>query len=86
MILAEQTEIAATGHTFGEWTETKKATTKAAGEESRTCSICNTVETREIPKLESNAATVIIIVCIVVVVLAGAGVGVFFFIRKKRAA
>ena len=86
MILAEQTEIAATGHTFGEWTETKKATTKAAGEESRTCSICNTVETREIPKLESNAATVIIVACIVVVVLAGAGVGVFFFIRKKRAA
>ncbi len=86
VILAEQTEIAATGHTFGEWTETKKATTKAAGEESRTCSICNTVETREIPKLESNAATVIIIVCIVVVVLAGAGVGVFLFIRKKRAA
>ena len=40
--------IPATGHSFGDWTVTKKATCFEDGEESRTCSVCECVETRPI--------------------------------------
>lgn len=43
--------IAALGHKFGDWVVTKKPTTDAKGEETRTCSVCGGVETREIDKL-----------------------------------
>ena len=40
--------IPATGHSFGEWTVTKEAACFEDGEETRTCSVCQTVETRPI--------------------------------------
>ena len=40
--------IPATGHSFGEWTVTKEATCFEDGEETRTCSVCQAVETRPI--------------------------------------
>lgn len=40
--------IPATGHSFGDWTVTKEATCFEDGEESRTCSVCEYVETRPI--------------------------------------
>ena len=76
-------DIPAKGHTFGDWSVTKEATTKQAGEESRTCSACGATETREIPQLESNN-TVIIVVAVVVALGAAAAV-VFFVLKKKQA-
>ena len=40
-------------HTWGEWTVVKEATTTAEGQEKRTCSICDKVETRVIEKLKA---------------------------------
>jgi hypothetical protein len=80
-ILVAQEEIAATGHTFGQWTVSKEATRTEAGEQTRSCA-CGETETREIPKIEGvNAA--------VVVVAAVAGLGVaaaaaFVLLKKKR--
>ena len=44
-----QETIDTAAHSFGEWTTTKPATTTEKGEKTRTCSICNYVETMEIP-------------------------------------
>ena len=40
--------VPATGHSFGEWTVTTEPTCTEKGTETRTCSNCNVVETREI--------------------------------------
>lgn len=40
--------IPAKGHSFGDWTVTKEATCFEDGEETRTCSVCEYVETRPI--------------------------------------
>ena len=40
--------IPAKGHSFGDWTVTKEATCFEDGEESRTCPVCQAVETRPI--------------------------------------
>lgn len=40
-------------HTWGEWTVVKEATTTAEGQEKRTCSVCDKVETRAIEKLKA---------------------------------
>lgn len=39
-------------HEWSEWTVTVEPTLEAAGEESRTCSLCTETETREVAKLE----------------------------------
>jgi len=44
-------KISATGHTWCSWVENFAPTYTAAGEEMRTCTVCNTLETREIAKL-----------------------------------
>ncbi len=46
------TYVDATGHSYGEWVETKPATETEKGEKQRTCSVCGDVETAEIPELE----------------------------------
>ena len=43
--------LAAVGHSFGEWTETKIPTCTQSGEEGRQCSTCGAVEYREIKAL-----------------------------------
>ena len=44
-----QVTVTKAAHSFGEWSVTKEATCTEAGVESRTCSVCGNVETREIP-------------------------------------
>ena len=80
-ILVAQESVPATGHSFGEWTVSKEATRKEAGEETRTCA-CGETETRQIPAL--GGVNPVIIVVIVVVVL-GAAAAVVFVVLKKRA-
>jgi hypothetical protein len=41
----------APGHTFGEWTVIKPATSTEAGEEQRVCTVCGAIETAELEKL-----------------------------------
>lgn len=55
-VFTAQESIDALGHDWGEWVETKAATTEAAGEEERNCNRagCEGKETREIPKLSAN--------------------------------
>ncbi|MDO4380530.1 MAG: hypothetical protein Q4D20_06635 [Clostridia bacterium] len=48
-VIAKGDVIPATGHVWGEWVETKKATCTEAGEATRTCSKCGATETKEIP-------------------------------------
>ncbi|MBR5616939.1 MAG: discoidin domain-containing protein [Oscillospiraceae bacterium] len=51
-------EIPATGHTWGDWTETKAATLNEKGEERRDCANCDAFETQEIPVLTGAVAEV----------------------------
>ena len=44
-------EGTATGHSFGEWTVTTKPTCTEKGVETRTCSACQTTETRDVAAL-----------------------------------
>jgi len=50
--MIKQTELPTTGHSYGDWTVSKEATTEAEGEEKRVCSGCGDEETRSIAKLE----------------------------------
>lgn len=43
-----KSEIPATGHKFGDWVTVKEPSLMAKGEQRRTCSVCNTIEKREI--------------------------------------
>lgn len=47
----------ALGHDWTEWVETKPATEKEEGEETRTCNRCGETETRSIPKLPPQELT-----------------------------
>ena len=49
--IVAQVVIPATGHAFGEWTETKAPTCTEDGEQSRSCANCDAVETEVIAKL-----------------------------------
>lgn len=48
MVIAKGEEIAALGHTWGEWEVTKDATETEAGEKARTCEVCGEMETEVI--------------------------------------
>lgn len=50
----EKTELKATGHAWGKWTETKAPTATEAGEEKRICGKCGEEETRSVPALETD--------------------------------
>ncbi len=45
----ETTTEAAPGHKFGDWTTTRPATCTEKGVQTRSCSVCNETETRDIP-------------------------------------
>ena len=47
--------IPATGHSYGEWKQTKKPTLKAVGEEQSICAACGDVQSREVQKLTFTA-------------------------------
>ena len=44
-------EVAATGHTWGDWVQTTPPTEDEKGEETRECSVCHATETQDIPAL-----------------------------------
>ena len=50
-ILVATVTLTALGHSWGEWTVTKEPTYTEKGTESRTCSVCNETETRDIPAI-----------------------------------
>lgn len=47
-------ETAALGHTFGEWEIVSEPTTEEEGSRTRTCSVCNEVETEVLEKIGSG--------------------------------
>jgi len=49
----EQVTLKATGHSFGEWKQTKAPTCTEAGEETRSCA-CGEIETREVAALDHS--------------------------------
>ena len=49
----EQVTLKATGHSFGEWKQTKEPTCTEAGEETRSCA-CGETETREVAALDHS--------------------------------
>ena len=64
-VIVKQEETAKKEHTFTEWHVVKEATTSEEGKEERTCSSCNTTESRSIAKItkkgcKGNVATSII--------------------------
>jgi hypothetical protein len=50
-VLVKQDVVPALGHTWSEWAQTKAPTTTDKGEDTRTCSVCDVAETREVAKL-----------------------------------
>lgn len=49
LVMKASTEIPTIPHTYGNWQVTKEATCGEAGRESRSCSVCERVEHRELP-------------------------------------
>ena len=99
LVLTEQQQIEAAGHSFGEWTVKTQATTESEGEEIRTCANCTEQESRPIVKLEvnteNNTNVIIVIVnqlmqdtalllVVAAVVLGGAVVLVIIALKKKN--
>jgi hypothetical protein len=86
-VLTEQTKIAATGHTYGDWAVKKEATVTKEGVEERTCTVCGHVDQRAIPAEGLSPLAIVLIVVAVVVVLGGGGFCLYWFVfRKKRSA
>lgn len=57
-VVTEGTVIKATGnHTYGDWKVVKEATKTTKGEKQRTCSVCEQVESKEIPRITDTPAT-----------------------------
>lgn len=50
----EKVVLAPLGHSYGDWTVTKKATSEEAGIETRTCATCGGTEERSIPRLTAD--------------------------------
>jgi hypothetical protein len=46
--------VTAAGHKYGDWKVTKEATVSAEGEQTRTCSVCGTKDTKSIAKLQAS--------------------------------
>ena len=82
--LVAQEEIPAKGHSFGEWTVTKEATTKEEGEETRTCA-CGETETRTIEKLTKDDNTVTVVITLGSITgVGGIATAAYFLLKKKR--
>ena len=83
-VLKEQTEIAATGHSFGEWKEKQAATRQEDGIDARTCSACGVEETVLVPFSGLSTAAIVIIVIAIVLVLGGGGFCLYWFVIRKK--
>ena len=49
--------VAKEAHTFGKWVVTEKATSRKDGEKTRTCEVCDYVETAKIPATGTSPKT-----------------------------
>ena len=56
-VITAQETVPATGHSFGEWTIIQAATCTGDGSKTRTCSVCEAVETETIPATGHTSAT-----------------------------
>lgn len=54
IVLSAQQSIPATGHTWSTWTRTLEPTCDTKGQDTRTCTVCGVVETREVAALGHN--------------------------------
>ncbi len=77
---------AATGHSFGEWKETKPATIDRDGEQSRVCAFCGETETRAVPYKEETSSLLWLIIVLAVILAAETAVLAvrIHVLRKKR--
>lgn len=78
-------ELAARGHMLGEWALTKQPTLDECAEETRMCSACGKLETREGAKLEGVDPAVIFIIIGAGAAASGAALLIAYLILKKRA-
>ncbi len=56
---ADVTEISATGHTFGNWTQTQAPTCTEKGSERRECANCDRFEERQVDALGHNDTSIV---------------------------
>ncbi len=91
VVLEEQTEVAALGHKFGDWTVEKEATVEAEGLRVRKCTNagCDATESEPIEKLTPpdegpNVALIILIIVLAVLVLGGGGFCLYWFVLRKK--
>lgn len=56
-VIKAQTTVKATGHTYGAWKTTKKATYTATGTQTRVCTACGAKQTKTIAKLATTSVT-----------------------------
>ena len=54
LLTADQIKVKALGHSWSEWTVSKKATASEEGEETRVCVHCEKTETRVIPVMDAD--------------------------------
>ena len=59
LLKKEDVTVPAFGHSWSEWTVSKKATETKEGEEFRICSVCEEKETRVIPKKAAETTTAV---------------------------
>ena len=59
-VIKAQETVKATGHKYGEWTITKKATCTTAGVKTRICSVCGNKETVSIPATGHKYKTTVV--------------------------
>ncbi|MGN0633627.1 MAG: leucine-rich repeat protein [Oscillospiraceae bacterium] len=59
-VIKAQETVPATGHKFGAWKTTKKATCKETGTQTRTCSACGKTETKTIAKTAHTYKTTVV--------------------------
>ncbi|MBQ9112756.1 MAG: hypothetical protein IJY08_04160 [Clostridia bacterium] len=83
-VLEEQTEIPATGHTYGDWQLKEEATRKAEGIEERVCSACGHTEQRTVPFDGMSTAAIVIIILAIVLVLGVGGFCLYWFVIRKK--
>ena len=87
LVLTEQQQIEATGHSFGDWTVKTQATTKSEGEEIRTCANCTEQESRAIAKVIEETkfdVKLIVLIAVASAVLGAAAVLVIVALKKKN--
>ena len=75
-------EVAALGHSYGQWVTLEEPSTDAPGLQERECSLCHEKETQQIPQLEPD--NTLVIIAVVAVVVIGAVTAVLV-IKKKKA-